>query len=397
MKKIGFVTPWFGENIPGGAEMELRGLTTHLSESGLPVEILTTCAKEFLSDWSKNAYAEGLYQECGMPVRRFSVGKRDTALFDAVNWKLMNNQSITQDEERIYVDNMINSPNLYKYMKQHEAEYSLFVFIPYMFGTTYFGCAVCPEKSVLIPCLHDESYAYMNLFKERFSNVAGMIFHAQPESDLAHRIYNMNDVENAVLGEGIYTDMHYDKDKFREKYAITEPFILYMGRKDTGKQVDVLVSYFHHYKERNKNDLKLVLLGGGQMCIPATIASDVVDLGFVPLQDKYDAAAASAFLCQPSQNESFSLVIMESWLCERPVLVNASCAVTKNFAIQSNAGLYYQNFLEFEACTNYFLSQDATARDMGIKGRDYVLSNFTWEHITDKYTRFFEKVSEAKI
>lgn len=27
MKKLGFVIPWFGEKIPGGAEMELRGLT----------------------------------------------------------------------------------------------------------------------------------------------------------------------------------------------------------------------------------------------------------------------------------------------------------------------------------------------------------------------------------
>ena len=26
MKKIGFVTPWYGESIPGGAEMETRKL-----------------------------------------------------------------------------------------------------------------------------------------------------------------------------------------------------------------------------------------------------------------------------------------------------------------------------------------------------------------------------------
>ena len=30
MKKLGFVIPWFGEKIPGGAEMELRGLTAHM-------------------------------------------------------------------------------------------------------------------------------------------------------------------------------------------------------------------------------------------------------------------------------------------------------------------------------------------------------------------------------
>lgn len=43
MKKLGFVIPWFGEKIPGGAEAELRGLTRHLAESGIELEILTTC------------------------------------------------------------------------------------------------------------------------------------------------------------------------------------------------------------------------------------------------------------------------------------------------------------------------------------------------------------------
>ena len=42
--------------------------------------------------------------------------------------------------------------------------------------------------------------------------------------------------------------------------------------------------------------------------------------------------AAASLLCQPSHNESFSLVIMESWLCGRPVLVSSQCAVTKDFA-----------------------------------------------------------------
>ena len=34
MKKIGFVTPWYGEEIPGGAEAELRGVVHHLKDAG---------------------------------------------------------------------------------------------------------------------------------------------------------------------------------------------------------------------------------------------------------------------------------------------------------------------------------------------------------------------------
>ena len=50
MKKIGFVTPWYGDYISGGAEAMLRDLTENLHRKNIPVEILTTCVKDFRSD-----------------------------------------------------------------------------------------------------------------------------------------------------------------------------------------------------------------------------------------------------------------------------------------------------------------------------------------------------------
>ena len=37
MKTIAFVIPWFGFDIPGGAEMELKGLVSHLHDAGVKV------------------------------------------------------------------------------------------------------------------------------------------------------------------------------------------------------------------------------------------------------------------------------------------------------------------------------------------------------------------------
>ena len=73
MKKIAFVIPWYAEKIPGGAEMETREVTKHLREAGMNVEILTTCVKEFVSDWGVNYYPEGTETILGVPVRRFKV------------------------------------------------------------------------------------------------------------------------------------------------------------------------------------------------------------------------------------------------------------------------------------------------------------------------------------
>jgi len=393
MKKIGFVVPWFADNIPGGAEAALSGIVSHLFASGVDVEVLTTCVKQFSSDWNIDFYPQGPDTAAGVPIRRFPVRKRDYLAFDEVNIKLMSGTPVSIEEEYIFLKEMVNSTALYEYIDKHRDEYSLFVFIPYMFGTTYFGCQICPEKSVLIPCFHDESYAYFKRFKEVFKNQSGMIFLAEPESVLAHELYDLTNVKTAVLGLGVDTNISGDADSFRSKYDINDPFILYAGRKDSGKNVDTLLDYFTAYKRRYPGDLKLVLIGGGEIDIPIRALDDVIDLGFVPTQDKYDAYAASLLLCQPSTNESFSIVIMESWLCGRPVLVHDQCAVTKSFAIESNGGLYFSDYPEFEGCLNHLISNPEITNTMGSLGRKFVLENYDWDVLTNKYVEFFEQVS----
>ena len=191
MKKIGFVTPWYGEKITGGAEAELRGLVHHMRDAGVDLEVISTCVESFPSDWNVDYHSPGLTEEAGIPVRRFPVRKRDTRAFDAVNLKLMTGKLLTAEDEEIYCREMINSPALCDYLRDHAEEYQAFVFIPYMFGTTYYGCQVCPEKSLLIPFLHDESYAYMNVFRKAFAGVRGMAFHAEPERLLAEKLYGV--------------------------------------------------------------------------------------------------------------------------------------------------------------------------------------------------------------
>lgn len=396
MKKIGFVIPWFGENIPGGAEMELRGLTQHLFAAGVELEVLTTCVKQFSADWSENYYKPGTDTVCGVPVRRFLVKKRNTTAFDTVNGKLMRRFPVTLAEEETFFREMVNSFDLYAYMKEKQEEYALFVFIPYMFGTTYYGVLACPEKAVVIPCLHDEPYAHMALLKEAFQKVRGMCFLADPERELACRLYDLNPQTALTLGAGLDTDIIGNAQRFRKNYDITGSFILYAGRKDKGKNVDTLLAYFLQYKKRSGREIQLVLIGGGDITIPKEYRQDVVDLGFVSTQDKYDAYAAATLLCQPSKNESFSLVIMESWLCGRPVMVHKDCEVTKHFASTSNGGFYFDGYWEFEGCVDYLFSHPEVADKMGENGRGYVLENFSWNVIVKKYRAYFEGLSEAR-
>lgn len=395
MRKIGFVIPWYGEDIPGGAEMELREVSTHLQRAGMDVEILTTCVREFSADWNENYYSAGTAVVEDIAVRRFPVRRRDTAAFDRVNRRLMEGQHLSLQEEKTFVEEMVNSPQLYEYLKDASDDYALYVFIPYMFGTTYYGMQACPEKSVLIPCFHDEAYLYLRLFRQAYIQARGIIYNAMPEMELANKVYDFTTTEQICMGIGMDTNICADADAFRKAYRIQKPFLLYAGRKDAGKNVHTLLRYFAEYKQRHgDSDLQLVLIGGGSIEIPASVRDDVYDLGFVSRQDKYDAMAAAELLCQPSHNESFSLVIMESWLCGRPVLVHSQCAVTRDFARRANGGLYFRNYFEFEGCVQYILTHPEQARTMGQNGGAFVRENFDWDVIVEKYRAFFAKLTE---
>ena len=395
MRKIGFVIPWYGEDIPGGAEMELQEVATHLQRAGMDVEILTTCVREFSADWNENYYSAGTAVVEDIAVRRFPVRRRDTAAFDRVNRRLMEEQHLSLQEEKTFVEEMVNSPQLYEYLKDASNDYALYVFIPYMFGTTYYGMQACPEKSVLIPCFHDEAYLYLRLFRQAYIQARGIIYNAMPEMELANKVYDFTTTEQICMGIGMDTNICADADAFRKAYRIQKPFLLYAGRKDAGKNVHTLLRYFAEYKQRHgDSDLQLVLIGGGSIEIPASVRDDVYDLGFVSRQDKYDAMAAAELLCQPSHNESFSLVIMESWLCGRPVLVHSQCAVTRDFARRANGGLYFRNYFEFEGCVQYILTHPEQARTMGQNGGTFVRENFDWDVIVEKYRAFFAKLTE---
>ncbi|MBI5642862.1 MAG: glycosyltransferase family 4 protein [Deltaproteobacteria bacterium] len=393
--KIAFVIPWYGKGIPGGAESECRKTALHLKDSGFEVEILTTCVKDFHSDWSRDFHKEGAETVEGLTVRRFRVRKRDTKLFDAVNYKLMHTDlarlkgvrairpeasPVSMEEEETYINEMVNSPALYEHIAQNREAYDLFLFIPYMFGTSYFGAKAAGEKSVLIPCLHDESYAYMSIYKEMFRNSTGVIFHAPSEERLAERIFGRLK-GGVLLGEGVDTEFISDGNRFRDKYSIDRPFILYAGRKDPCKNTPLLIDYFCRFKKENKNALKLVLMGSGRSAIPHAFKKDIIDLGFMEAQDKFDAYGAAMCLCQPSVNESFSLVLMEAWAAGTPALVNAWCEVTKDFCAVSGGGLYFSNYPEFAESVIFLFENEDVRKDMGSNGRAFVKGNYSWDAV----------------
>jgi glycosyltransferase involved in cell wall biosynthesis len=98
-----------------------------------------------------------------------------------------------------------------------------------------------------------------------------------------------------------------------------------------------------------------------------------------------DAYAAARLLCQPSVNESFSIVVMEAWLAGVPVLVHADCEVTRYHAAQSNGGLDFRNYAEFEAVLDLLAGRSELGARMGANGRAYVLEEYAWPTVLRRF------------
>ena len=388
---LAFVMPWFGPDIPGGAEAECRATARALAARGVPVEILTTCARDHASEWT-DQLPEGLSMEDGLRVRRFKVRPRDANRYYNLHRRLHLAGTLTSFEEEDFVRESINSNDLNAYLEAERGRY-WYAFIPYCFGTTWEGVLVAPDRSLLIPCLHDEPFAYLRWTRRALRAVRTVCLHVPAEQALAARITDGQSSVFAQVGEGVDLPPAGDPERFRRKYQLEEPFLLYAGRKAPEKNAPLLVEYFARYRFTHKDrPLKLVLIGSGRMRKPERLRGEVLDLGFVPPQDKVDAYAAAVALCQPSLLESFSIVMMEAWLCGTPTLVHARCAVTRDHCLASNGGLFFDDYFEFAEAVDLLRDNPDLRRRLADNGRAYVLAHFTWDRVTANYLRVLERL-----
>ena len=392
-RRIAFVTPWYGSAATGGSETAARETAEHLAAAGLEVEALTTCVPDFRSDWSRNSLPAGSARENGVLVRRFPAGRRDRDAFDAVNRKLMAGRRVTEAEEQAFLRNNINSPALVDYIAGHRGD-CLYLFSPYLYGTTYYGMQACGGDAFLIPCLHDEGYARLPAIQSMLEGAARLLMLSEPELRTLEALTGASAAAAVVVGQGVDGDFRADGEAFRTRYGLKRPFVLYAGRKDAGKNVELLVDFMGRYRGRRGTVCDLVLMGGGQRL--GAGADGVRDLGFLPQQDKRDAYAAAAVLCQPSTRESFSLVMMEAWAAGAPSLVHGGCAVTRDHVTRSNGGLYFESYGEFEVCLDMLLARPGLARQLGENGRRYVRENYAWEPMVRRYRQLIDEYWAAK-
>ena len=430
--KIGFVIQRYGTEVLGGAEYLCRLVAERLAPRH-QVEVLTTCARDYIT-W-KNEYPEGADRVRGVTVRRFANARtRDIQEFNRYSDWIFANPHSRNDEMEWLKQQGPWSPPLIDYIQRHHSSFDALVFYTYLYAPTVLGLKVDPARSVLVPTAHDEPAIRLGIFKEVFSQPAGLVYNTDAERRFVRSHFNIRAITEEVVGIGVdiprvtdesevaapaadeqttsvevvedpegdvvfneesphfRTHLAHKGETFRRRHRLHGSFALYGGRIDAGKGCEELIEYFSTYvKEGGQGTL--VLMGVKMMPIPDE--TFIRFAGQLPDQERSHAVEAATVVTVPSPFESLSIIALEAFAAGTPILVNARSEVLVDHCRQSNAGLYYANRDEFVECLKLLMSDDRLRVDMGRNGREYVRRNYRWDIVLQKYERVFAKVKAA--
>lgn len=380
--KLGFVVQRYGLEIAGGAEYHCR-LIAELLRDSAEVEVFTTCALDYV-EW-KNHYPEGAAVLNGVRVHRFRVEQqREILRFAALSERVASPEH-TRAEEEAWMDAQGPfSPALRDEVIRvaGEGRFDALIYFSYRYWTTCRSLVPSRTPAILAPTAEDDGLYRLSLFRAPFEAAAQFAFNsveerAMLETALGHAL------PGEIVGVGSALPAAVDGEAFRQRHGIAGPFLLYVGRIDLNKGCPELFQHFLRYREETGSNLKLVLIGRALLELPKH--DSIRSLGFLPDEEKWHALDACLALAIPSRLESLSMVTLESFHAERPVVANAHCAVLRGQCRRSGGGLYYANYDEFREIVSVLEADPDLRRRMGRAGRAYFETHYAWPVILEKY------------
>jgi glycosyltransferase involved in cell wall biosynthesis len=389
--KLAFVTPRFAEGgTVGGAETLLRALADHAADAGWQVELLTTCATNHFT-W-QNELPAGSRRIDNVTVHFFPVdGGRDVSGFMNLQAAICRGSAVSRADEEAWIAGSVNSAALCEHLRRHAGDFDRIILGPYLFGVPWFASCVAPEKTLLVPCLHDEPFATLTIMRDLFTRVRGCLFNSAPEQQLARRLFSLPESRGAMVGMGL-DSFEADPQAFAARHRLSQPYVLYAGRREGGKGTPLLTDYIHAFRGRTGMDLKLVLAGSGPVEAPDELRPYILDVGYVSEQEKHEAMAGAKAFIHPSTFESQGIVLLESFLAGTPALVHAGSEVLSWQCRVGKAGLWFRNYPEFEEELLLLLSNEPLRQAMGRNGRQYVQQEYAWPVVSQRFERALAEI-----
>ena len=232
------------------------------------------------------------------------------------------------------------------------------------------------------------------------SNANGHIAISENEID-QFESYGVGTDKITVIPNGIDPEdfKSSDADSFLRKFGLKDsPFVLFMGRLNAIKGPDLLLNAFSKVNEAF-NDYHLVFAGpdGGMLrdlkekSEEMEIANRVHFMGYLGGEEKSSAYRAASLLAIPSRQEAMSIVVLEAGITGTPVLLTDQCgfnevaSISGGQVVPASVDGLQKGLLEI-------LKDPDKLKLMGAKLKKYVIANYTWEKIINKYIDLYRQV-----
>ena len=276
----------------------------------------------------------------------------------------------------------------------------------------YFGAAfwVCRPRylrrapRVAIPVLHIErEWAHNPLLPRLFSDCEGVIVMTDAERDFVAALGG-RDIEVGGCGVDPNRFARRDGASIRRRFNIGErPVVGFVGRQDTLKGVPTLIEAMRTVW-RHSPDAMLLMAGQSahrdKPVNDAIAALSPEDRAKVILLDNFADAElpsimdACDLLTLPSVEESFGLVMIEAWVCGKPV-IGADIASTRCIIDRGVDGLTVTPFDADDLAAKILelVTDPAKRIAFGERGQQKVLARYTWDRVTDAWEAAFRRAA----
>jgi glycosyltransferase involved in cell wall biosynthesis len=387
--KLAIVVQRYGTEVNGGSELHARYIAERLS-SRFEVRVLTTCARDYLT-W-RNEFSPGHEEINGVPVERFPVSReRNLRDFATRSQRVFDRMHSLQEEMDWLTSEGPVSPGLISRLRRSANEFDFVILFGVRYHQAYYGARAVPERAILVPTAEKEPSIGLAIFQPIFRGVRAIMYNTPEERAAIHAVAGNHDVPGVIVGVGSAIPPSVEPARARQKFDLSRPFVVYIGRIDPNKGCAEMFDFFQRYLARSERELDLVLIGTQVLPIPDD--PRIRHLGFVSDQDKFDVLSAAEALIMPSYFESLSMVTLEAWALGRPVLANARCDVLAGQCLRSGAGLCYQNSSEFAAALDRLLDGHELTSELGSKGREYFTRHYSWPVVERKYVDMFARLA----
>ena len=214
-----------------------------------------------------------------------------------------------------------------------------------------------------------------------------------------------------VLPMGVNPELfspNKDGMEIREKYNLNDAqVILYTGTMDKMRQLNILIYTFSKVRE-HKDNVKLLMVGDGndrpnleELASRFGISEDIIFTGQVPYFDVPDyIAVADICLCPvpplPIYKVSSPTKLFEYMAMGKPVVANEEIPEQKEVIEESDGGMLVM--FEDESFANgiiELLDNPERAKEMGRKGREWVVKNRSYENMAREVEKRYYELLET--